>query len=127
MIEGVVSTFRMWTSVTVMWVEAVINVAVKVARTMKPGAGSDEHSAAEPLRPIVAVRGAIVRREVVVAIRADRTGSDIYGDLGGRRARDAQQSNGECEENKKFLMAHECLLTLEKGNPDAKVIMSRRD
>jgi hypothetical protein len=30
-IEGVVSTFRVWTMVAVMWIEAVVNVAVEVA------------------------------------------------------------------------------------------------
>jgi len=123
MIEGVVSTFRVWTSVAVMWIETVINVAVEVARTVEPRAGSDEHAATEPLRPVVPVGGAIVWREVVVAIRANRRGSDIYGDLGGRRVRDDQQSNHECEKGKKFLIAHEFLLTLKKGNSDAKVVM----
>jgi hypothetical protein len=60
MIEGFVSTFRVWTNVAVMWIKAVINVAVEVVRTVEPRACSDEHTAREPLRPIVSVRGAIV-------------------------------------------------------------------
>jgi hypothetical protein len=54
-IKGLVSTIRMWTSVALMWIEAVINVAVEVVGTVEPRAGSDEHAAAEPLRPIVSV------------------------------------------------------------------------
>jgi len=33
-IEGLFSTVRMWTNVAVLWIEAVINVAVEVAGTM---------------------------------------------------------------------------------------------
>jgi len=51
MIEGLVSAFRMWTNVAVMRIKVVINVAVEVARTVEPRAGSDEHAAAEPLWP----------------------------------------------------------------------------
>ena len=35
-IKGPVSTVRMWTSIAVMRIEAVINVAVEVARTVEP-------------------------------------------------------------------------------------------
>jgi hypothetical protein len=94
---------------------------------VEPGAGADEHAAAEPLRPVIPVWGASVWREVVVAIRANRRGPDLDGNLGGRRAWDAQQNSNKYEKNKKFLMAHEFLLTLKKGNPNAKVITSRRD
>jgi len=67
-IEGLVSTLRMRTGIAVIWIEAVIDVAVEVARTVEPRAGSDEHTAGEPLGPIVPVRGAIVWGDVVVAI-----------------------------------------------------------
>jgi hypothetical protein len=47
-IEGLVSTVRMWTNVSVMWIEAVINVAVEVVGAVEPRAGSDEDAAAGP-------------------------------------------------------------------------------
>ena len=51
MIEGLVSAFRMWTSLAVMRIEAVINVAVEVVRTVEPRASSDEDAARKPLGP----------------------------------------------------------------------------
>jgi hypothetical protein len=74
MIEGLISAFRMWTNVAVMRIKAVIDMAVKVARPVKPRAGSDEHAACKPLGPIVPIRGAVVWGIVVVAIRAPGSG-----------------------------------------------------
>ena len=71
-IEGLISTVRMWTGVAVMWIEAVINVAVEVVGAVEPTARSDEYAAAEPLGPVVPVWGAVVWSQVVVAIRANR-------------------------------------------------------
>src|SRR5713101_6685340 len=69
-IKGLVSTVRMWTSIAVMWIETVINVAVEVVGAVEPRACSDEHAAAEPLGPVVPVWRAVVWGEIVVAIRA---------------------------------------------------------
>ena len=92
-IEGLVSTVRMWTNVAVMRIETVINVALEVVSTMEPRAGSDEHAAVEPLGPVVPVWRAVVWGEIVVAIRAIRFCSDIDGDLRMRRTRNAQQNH----------------------------------
>jgi hypothetical protein len=89
MIEGLISTRRMWTNVAVMWIEAVINVAVELVGAVEPRASSDEHATVEPLGPVVTIWGAVVWGEVVKAIRANRLWSDIDGDLGRCRLRDA--------------------------------------
>lgn len=120
-IEGPLSTLRMWTNVAVMRIEAVINVAAEVVGAVEPRAGSDEHAAGEPLGTIVPIWGAVVWGEVVVAIRASRLYSDIDGNLGGCRARDDQQSGNQGGKGKNFPIAHKFLLTLEKRNPDAKI------
>jgi hypothetical protein len=91
-IKGLVSMVRVWTSVAVMRIEAVINVALEVVGAVKPRAGSDEHATAEPLGPVVPVWGAVVWGDIVVAIRAIRCCSDIDGDLCRCRARNAQQN-----------------------------------
>src|ERR1700757_4975603 len=83
MIKGLLTTFRMWTSVAMLRIEAVVNVTVEVVRTVEPRAGSDEYASAEPLGPVVPVRGAVVWRIVVVAIRARRFGADVDRDLRG--------------------------------------------
>ena len=105
-IEGLVSTSRKWTTVAVMWIEVVINVTAKVVGPVKPGAGSDEDSSAEPLWPVVPVWGAVVWGIVEVTIRANRRCSDIDGNLSGRRARDAQQNDNHDGKGKEFPMAH---------------------
>jgi hypothetical protein len=88
-IEGLLSTVRVWTNVAMMWIEAIINVSVEVVGAVEPRAGPDEHAAGEPLGPVVPIWGAVVWGEVVEAIRANRLWSDIDGDLGRCRPRDA--------------------------------------
>jgi hypothetical protein len=87
-IERFVSTLWKWTMVAVVWIEAIINVAIELVRPVKPRPGSDEDAVVEPLGPVVPVWGAVVGGDVVVAIRTTRFWSDIDGDLGG--AWDAQ-------------------------------------
>jgi hypothetical protein len=91
-IKGLVSTVRVWTSVAVMRIETVINVALEVVGAVEPRAGSDEHAAVEPLGPVVPVWGAVVWSDIVVAIRATRFCSDIDGDLCVCGARNVQEN-----------------------------------
>lgn len=92
-IECLISTVRMRTSVAVMRIEAVIDVALEIMRAVEPGACSDEHAAVKPLGAVIPVWCAIVRGEIVVAVWATRFWSDIDGDLRMRRARNAQQND----------------------------------
>jgi hypothetical protein len=85
MIESFIPMFRMWTSVAVMWIEAIINVAAELVGAVEPGTGSDEHATVEPLRPVVSIGGAVIWGEIVKAIRANWLCSDIDGDLGRSR------------------------------------------
>src|ERR1700756_2689645 len=125
-IKGLVSTVRMWTTVAVMWVEAVINVAVEVVGAVKPRASSDEHAAVEPLGPVVPVWSALVWGVIVVAIWASRFWSDIDRDLRRCRARNTEQSRNQGTKGKKFPIAHEFLLTLQRSNPDSEGVMTAR-
>jgi len=120
-IKGLVSTVRMWTNIAVMRIEAVINVAVEVAGAAEPRAGSDEHAAAEPLGPVIPVWRAVVRGEVVVAIRANRFCSDIDRDLSGCRARNAQQSDNQGRKGKEFPIAHVVLLVPKRATQVPKL------
>jgi hypothetical protein len=76
-VEGLISALRMWTSVAAMWVEAVINLAPEAVGAVEPRAGSEEHAAVEPLGSVVPIWSAVVRSNVVIAIRANRLSSDI--------------------------------------------------
>jgi hypothetical protein len=79
------AAFRHRTVVAVVWVVAVIYVAVEAVRAMEPWAGTDEDTTGEPVRAVVAIGGAVVGRIVVVAIRADWGRAEVYtdGDLRG--------------------------------------------
>jgi hypothetical protein len=120
-IEGLVSTLRMRTSIAVIWIEAVINVAVKVVGAVEPRAGSDEHAAVEPLGPVVSVGRAVVWGRVVVAIRASRFCSDIDRDLSGCRARYAEQNGDQGGKGKKFPIMHAVLLIPKKATQMPKL------
>jgi hypothetical protein len=120
-IKGLVATVGMWTNVAVTWIEAVIDVAVEVARAVEPRSGSDEHATAEPLGPVVPVWRAVVWGHVVIAIRANRFCSDIDRDLSGCRARNAQHSGDQGGKGKEFPITHVFLLTLKKATEVPKL------
>jgi hypothetical protein len=74
---------------------AAVTVAASVAIAAAiPRAGTDEETAVEPLRTVVAIRGASIRRVAVVTIGANRSGiavrtanTDADGDLRVRFSR----------------------------------------
>jgi hypothetical protein len=99
-IKGLFSALRMWANIAVMWIEAVINVALELVWAVKPRTGSEEHTAVEPLGTVVPVWGAVVWGHIVVAIRASRLCADIKGHLSGCRARDAQRSRNQRRKGK---------------------------
>ena len=63
-------------AVTLAKVEMMIHVSVKVFRSVVPGSRPDEYTVQEPLRAIVAIWSAVVRRNLVVPVRANRWFSD---------------------------------------------------
>jgi hypothetical protein len=125
-IEWLVPTFPDMDQRSVIRIEAITDVAVKVVRAVEPRASSDEHTAVEPLGPIVSIRGAVVRGVVIVAVRAHGLWPDIDGDLGGCRLRNAQQSGNQCWNGKKSPVAHVFLLIPKKSNLGAKVVIAER-
>ena len=97
-VEGPVTTIRKWTAIAVMRIEAIVHVAVEAMRAVEPRAGSDEDTSAEPLRPVVAVRGAVVWGVVEVTIWAHRGRTDIDRNLSRGRAWRRKQCG--CRESK---------------------------
>lgn len=77
-----VAAVWMGTVVSVLRMEVIIHMAVKTLRTMKPWTCANKYSTTKPLRTVVAVRRAVVRRNVVISIRALRRDSDVDADLG---------------------------------------------
>ena len=81
-VERPLSTPRQRPIVTVMRVKAVVNVAVKAARAVKPGTSSKKHPANKPIGPIVAIGRTVIRGVVEVPIRANWSHSNVDGNLG---------------------------------------------
>jgi hypothetical protein len=88
-------------------IPAVVSVAAIVAAAIisvtVPGAGTDKYAAREPLRTIVPIRSAGVRRVPVVPIGArGRTvriaaNTNAHGDLSVRGGRRAKKQSEDCE------------------------------
>jgi hypothetical protein len=72
--------------IAMLWIKAVINMAIEVVRAVKPWAGSDEDASGEPLGSVVPIWSAVVRRVVEVAVWANWRNSNIDRDLGRCRA-----------------------------------------
>ena len=67
--------------VAVMRVKPVVHVPIESVRSVEPGTGSKKHPAIKPIRPIVAIGGAVIGRIVEVPIRAHRSHPNADADL----------------------------------------------
>jgi hypothetical protein len=78
---------RQRSSVTVMRIKAVVDMAVKAVMAVKPGASSNKHPASKPIGSVVAVRNTVIWRIVEVPIRTHGSRPDVYadGNLGWRQ------------------------------------------
>ncbi|HVI10926.1 MAG TPA: hypothetical protein VND65_21760 [Candidatus Binatia bacterium] len=77
-IEALGSVVWQRSSVTVMRVKPVIDMAAKVVWAVKPWAGSKKHPADKPIRPVVAVGSTVVRGIVKISIRTHGSRPDVY-------------------------------------------------
>jgi hypothetical protein len=113
-VEGPRSALRQRSGITMMGIKAVVDVAVKAVRTVKPGASSKKHTAHKPIGPIVPIRSTVVWFIVEVAVRAHGSRSDIYADghLGWRHRCAAQKADDENCKSKRTNFEHGCSLFL---------------
>ena len=87
-------------SVSVVRVKAVVNMAVKAVRAMKPGTSSKKHPANKPIGTIIAVRSTVIWGVVEIPVGAHGSQSDVYadGDLGLPHRNTAQEARHKsCE------------------------------
>jgi hypothetical protein len=86
-VEALRPTSRHRSNVTVMRIKAVVDVAVKAVRAVKPRASSNEYPAKIPIGPVITIRSTVIWSIVVVPVRAHGSRSDVYadGNLGWRR------------------------------------------
>jgi len=106
-VERFSATFGHRSVIAVTRIEAVVDMAVEVGGAVEPVASSDKHSVHKPIGPVVAVRRAVVRSIVEVAVGTDRLYTKGDGDLGGRGMCTAKQANCECCESKGFEFRHD--------------------
>jgi len=85
-VEALRPALRQRSTVTVMRIKAVVDMAVKAVRAMKPGTSSKKHPANKPIGPIVAVRSTVIWGIVEIPVRTHGSHSDVYadGNLGSR-------------------------------------------
>jgi len=62
-------------------VELMIDMPVEMLRPVIPGPGANEDAAGEPFGAIIAVRSAIVRRNLIIPVRANWRFSDADRNL----------------------------------------------
>jgi hypothetical protein len=104
---GFLTTGWPWAVIAVFWMEVVIYVAVEALWAVKPGSHTDEDATRKPLRAVVAVGGAVVGRDVIVAIGTLRRNPDFDGYLSlglGSGYRETDCRNGS--ERKQFKSVH---------------------
>jgi hypothetical protein len=76
MIELLRSTIRQRPMIPMVRIEPVVHMPMEPARPMEPRPGPKKHATHKPIRPIVPIRRAIIRRIVEVPIRARRLHPD---------------------------------------------------
>jgi hypothetical protein len=111
-VEALRTALRQRSSVSVMRIKAVVDMAEKAVRAVKPGASSKKHPANKPIGPIVAIRSTVVRGIIEVSIGAHGSHSDVYadGNLGWRHWYTAQKRGCESCESKHVDFEHDFLL-----------------
>jgi hypothetical protein len=94
-------------------VQVVIHMSVKMIPAMKPWSRSDEDAAVVPLRAVIPVRCALIRRSFVVAIRALRLCADFDCYLRRRLCRRQEQTDRNRHSRNKLPNLHTSPLVLE--------------
>ena len=107
-VERCLPATRQRSVITVMRVVAVINMSEEPTRTVEPGPSSQKDSADKPVRPVIAVRSAVVRSVVEVSVGAHGGCPYVYanGNLRRSRLRTQQQGSGENRESENLTIRH---------------------
>jgi len=82
--------------ITLTKIEMMIDVPVEMLWPVVPRTGADEDTTREPFRAVIAVRSAIVRRNLVIPVRANRRFSDADCNLCIRCMRSGEEKARRC-------------------------------
>jgi hypothetical protein len=111
-----VAMMRIFTVVAVIRPVAIVDVAMEAFRAMKPWAGADKDAVGKPLRAVIAVGSATVRRGIVVTIWTSGRYTDANADLGlGWGSTCCNAETSDSDQSEKFHSTHKFTsLKLEK-------------
>jgi hypothetical protein len=131
-VEALRPALRHRSRVTVVRIKAVVNMAIKAVRAMKPGTSSKKHAANKPIRTIIAVRSTVIWGIVEIPVRAHGCRSDVYADghLGSPHRYTAQQASHKSCESKRVDFEHGFSLNgrqFQPGQQSASIILKDQD
>lgn len=91
------AVFRKSPVISVMRIEAIIDMTIKAMGPMEPRTCAEEQATVKPFGPVIAVRCACVRRVIEIAVGTNRRRSDLHTDLRGRmRWKQSCAQNSRC-------------------------------
>jgi len=94
MIRRPLATRRHWSVISMAIVKVVIHMSIEVIWSVEPGSRSNEHATREPLRSVISIRCAVVGRNFVISVRANRRSADFHCNLSWRtRTRGEKQAH----------------------------------
>jgi hypothetical protein len=97
------ATMRIFAFVAVVGLEMIVYMTSKVLWAMKPRTGADEDATAEPVRTVVSVRSAVIRRDRVVAIRTYGSYTDLDANLSFCSGSTyCKEEAGDCGQSEQF-------------------------
>jgi hypothetical protein len=107
-VEGALAASGKRPMVSVAGIKAVIDMAVKATMPVEPRTSSDEETAYEPVRPVIAVGGAVIRGIVKVPVRANGRYADVdaYAHLGMDAGDGGDKDNRKGCKRKNFPAGH---------------------
>ena len=94
-IEALRTTLRNRSVVAVSGIVTIVYVTIEMVMTVEPGTRADEDSARKPVRAVVPVGSAVIRRIVEVAVRANRSDTYVDGNLGRTHRGTTQECKGK--------------------------------
>jgi len=93
--------------VTLAKIEAMIDVSVEMIRPVKPRPRPDKYTPRKPFRAIVTIRSTVIRRNLVISVRANRRCPDAYRNLRGCLVRGSQKkARGKSQKTNVFQCFH---------------------
>jgi hypothetical protein len=81
MLSRVLTARRETTVVPLPVIQVVIHMPIKMVRSMEPRTRANKYTTRKPLRPIIPIRRAVIRRNLVISIRTNRRFADLHSNL----------------------------------------------